>query len=161
MNKRIVRLIIVAFLPFLVSCGGKKTVYPDLEQGLILEIRADGRSPESRMVLCFDKTENRYRGKVIEPEEFSNVSLTYENGAVTIISGNVVLPFDEKSGTGIAVIFQVLDDMSAYGAPEKGRRFDIDGYHIEIEPSPTQRRIAFSINGPCFKRSFVLSDKSE
>ena len=161
MKKIVLPLIIVSVFSLLVSCEGKETFFPDLERGLSVEIRSDVRSESPDIVLQIEKTGGVYRADVTEPDDLSNVSLLYENGALTLFSDTVELPLGESTAAGLSVVFKTLDDLSVNGVPKNGRLLDIDGFQIEFGPSSAENRAYFEVTGAGLKRSFVLRWRTE
>ena len=77
MKKTILLLFIVTVIPILTSCRDNATVFPDMERGFSLEIRADESAEAPDIVLFVERDGDGYKANFTVPEELSNVSVTY------------------------------------------------------------------------------------
>ena len=156
MKKKVLFLLIVTIIPFFASCKENASVFPDIEPGFFLDIRANSNSELPDIVLYVETKGDGYMANVTAPDELSSVSVAYEKGSVTLISGNVELPLGEKAGAGLSVVFRAVDYFSLNGLPDEDKQIEIDGYFIEYEHVSDKSTLIFTIDGPDLKRAIIL-----
>ena len=148
------KFVLSLFIPFLVltSCGSPKTVFPDAENGFILEIGSN----DDLLVLSVNKTDNGYSAKITEPGFLSSVSVLYSGSGLSLRFGNTELPFSEKTGSGLSVLFKVTDLFISEGVTAERLSFETEGYKVVIDSDPSPEHIGFTLTDGQTERSVVM-----
>ncbi|MBR3424354.1 MAG: hypothetical protein IKG80_07700 [Clostridia bacterium] len=154
-------LLLLLFIVFsFVSCKKAEKSIPDSVSGYELEIKDENRSDDLYLLLLIDKTENGYKAHVSEPVELSSVTVNYYEGALTLVSGSVEIPLEEKASDGVSVVFKVLDLISDDDF-EAGQEYDLSHYHIEFARSQLSGQVKFMLDDGIVKRTFILKTISD